>query len=42
MFETVFSREDILTEIDKPYFKVEYNGKPTKRFQRIIKCKTGR
>jgi hypothetical protein len=37
IFDSMFTREDILSEIDKPYFRTEYSGKPTKRFQRMIK-----
>ncbi|HXH19611.1 MAG TPA: hypothetical protein VNJ07_11065 [Chitinophagales bacterium] len=34
--DTVFSRSEILDEIEKPYFKTEYNGNPTKRFQKLL------
>jgi hypothetical protein len=37
VFESMFLLDDILTEIDKPYFRTEYRGKPTKRFQGMIK-----
>ena len=37
MFDIFFSSNDILDEIEKPYFKEEYNGKPTKRYQKMIK-----
>jgi hypothetical protein len=37
IFESMFSGEHILNEIDKPFFKTMYGGKPTKRFQKMIK-----
>lgn len=36
-FETFFAGDVVLTEMQKPYFKTEYNGKPTKRYIRLLK-----
>lgn len=35
--ETFFAGDVVLTEMEKPYFKTEYNGKPTKRYIRLLK-----
>lgn len=37
VYSLAFSRDEILDEIEKPYFKTEYNGKPTKRYLKLLK-----
>jgi len=34
--DVLLNHEDILTAIDKPYFKAEYKGKPTKRYLKLL------